>query len=300
MRLTIRVDGDDLVASTDDGATLRLDLNGHPDLRDALRDLAGAVPEADDPGAFDGPSAAALASLAEATTLRPRTDPPPPHPVASAILDGRPRVALGPLAGGVRTSAVLGDVLARRRSRRNLAPASTANLAALLVRAGRTRTLAEDPSGRQLESRPFPSAGARHPHELVLASCGVDGLDDAWWWFDPFTCDLVPVAAAPDPDSALVAIADVAAMGRPPTAAVFAAAAFDRTLSRYPAGSTLAWRDAGAVLATLHLVATELGLASCIIGTSGTVRIPAQGHSRPAVDVGAVAIGNVADAGEAG
>jgi hypothetical protein len=64
-----------------------------------------------------------------------------------------------------------------------------------------------------------------------------------------------------------------------------------RTLSRYPEGMSLIWRDAGALLATVHLVASDLGLSSCIVGTSGVLRTDHAGPLGP-VDVGAVALGN--------
>lgn len=283
--LTVRVDGNDLIVSTDDGRTARIDLTRYPELRDILSDLRRRVSQSQ--GLGNEPSAAALAAIGESAELRPRGDvPPPAHPLAAAMTSGA-RVPLGPRIEGA-PEMPLREVLGRRRSSRRLGPLSLDDLAPLLVRAGRTRAVVGISGGGQLESRPYPSAGARHPIELVVAARGIDELDDGWWWFEPFTCQLAQVALYPASERALALVRDVAAIEQPLAAAVFAIASFPRTLSRYPAGSTLVWRDAGAALVTVHLAATELGLASCIVGTSGIVRTVGNAL---AIDVGAVAVG---------
>ena len=75
--------------------------------------------------------------------------------------------------------------------------------------------------------------------------------------------------------------------GLRPPALLLAVAEPERTLSRYPAGTAHLWRDAGALLTTLHLLAASLDLASCIVGISGVL-----GHEDAArVDLGALAFG---------
>jgi hypothetical protein len=65
------------------------------------------------------------------------------------------------------------------------------------------------------------------------------------------------------------------------------------TLSRYPNGTAHVWRDAGALLATLHLTATDLGLASKILSTSGVLsQFDPSGTGT--VDVGALLLGSPA------
>lgn len=284
-RFTVRVEGDRIVVSTDDGSTGEFVRTRHPRLYGHLRHAHRQVIQGG--LSVSTSSAAALASLAEAANLEP-TDCglPPPHPIA-ASLTRAPRKPLGPDAEGA-PAVPLRDVLARRRSRRSIGSTSARDLAALLVRAGRTRTFTV---AGHFESRAYPSAGARHPNELVLAAHGVQDLDDGWWWFVPFTCELAPVDLHPDPDKVLSQLAEVAATATRPTAAVFAVAAFERTVSRYPAGATLVWRDAGVALATLHLAATELGLASCIVGTAGLIDFALERKPGLVADVGAVMVG---------
>jgi hypothetical protein len=69
-------------------------------------------------------------------------------------------------------------------------------------------------------------------------------------------------------------------------AVVFAVATPDRTLDRYPDGMSLVWRDAGVVLQTLHLLAIDVGLASCIVGTTAVAF-----RDGTATDIGALALG---------
>ncbi|MEK6280408.1 MAG: nitroreductase family protein [Acidobacteriota bacterium] len=50
---------------------------------------------------------------------------------------------------------------------------------------------------------------------------------------------------------------------------IWFAAQFDRTLSKYEDGESLVWRDCGALIATISLVAECLGLNCCAVGITG-------------------------------
>jgi hypothetical protein len=50
---------------------------------------------------------------------------------------------------------------------------------------------------------------------------------------------------------------------------VWFVADFGRTLARYRHGESLVWRDAGALLATMNLVAEALGMNCCALGATG-------------------------------
>jgi hypothetical protein len=65
---------------------------------------------------------------------------------------------------------------------------------------------------------------------------------------------------------------NLAARGRPDFAALAVAICDLRLLrSRYPTGLSLAWRDAGALLAIAQLVATDLNVSSTIVGATAWV-----------------------------
>lgn len=75
-----------------------------------------------------------------------------------------------------------------------------------------------------------------------------------------------------------------------PGTVVVALARFRRTLSKYPDGQSLVWRDSGALLGSAHLLAASLGLRSCIVGITETTRFTLEGTPDTLVDVGALVL----------
>jgi SagB-type dehydrogenase family enzyme len=142
-------------------------------------------------------------------------------------------------------------------------------LAALLTRTARVVLSGCDDFGVPITHRPYPSAGARHPIDLRVAAIEVDSLDSGSYVFDPMGCSLN--AEGDIPEEAIAKVREQAEVSRGPAAGIVCVAHFERTLARYPAGSSLVWRDAGILLGLLQLVATDLGLASCIVGATGSV-----------------------------
>jgi SagB-type dehydrogenase family enzyme len=185
----------------------------------------------------------------------------------------------------------LRDVLIQRRSERVFGAPSLMELGTLLCRVGLSRYAGTDEEGHELGRRPCPSAGARYPLSLLLAARDVCGLRTGGFVLDPERALLRSTKhELKQLDRALLKVADALRSDEPPPAVIFIVAHPLRTLSRYPEGLSLLWREAGVVLGTLHLVATELGLASCIVGTTATLEDPSDRPSAP-VDIGALAVG---------
>jgi SagB-type dehydrogenase family enzyme len=70
-------------------------------------------------------------------------------------------------------------------------------------------------------------------------------------------------------------------------------AQFGRTLSKYENGDSLVWRDAGALLMTISLVAEFLGLNCCALGITGEPSFSRILESREKVSgVGGLLIGD--------
>lgn len=275
--LTVRIDADGVLGSGDDGRTATLPVELGSRLREAFEQAAALGPA-------PARTAGTLAALAEARAARPRPEDGPP-PAWQDDRDG-PRVPLANLTA--RESRPLADVLAARRSQREWAPLRMDEVGTVLMRGGRVIDWAVAPDGYVTTHRPAPSAGARHPLDLYLVVAEVDGLSAGAWRFDALRCELVGASLAHEP--ALAQLGEVVGAEAPP-AALIAVAHLHRTLSRYPTGLSLLWRDAGALLATLQLCATDVGLASCIAGTCGVlVDAPADG----VVDVGALLVGGTA------
>lgn len=272
--LTVRLDDEVAIVSRDDGSTWRLT----DDAAREVRCVAALSPRAAEHHAL---SAAARAGIAEARHASP-IDEPDTQARPEVPGDG---IALAPSAHGNCGSLV--RVLERRRSHRLFGPLEFADLASVLLHCGRIRDLRTETSGAQLESRPLPSAGGRHPVHYEIVTVGINDLQDGRWRMRHDLCDLVPTG--PAPADLGIRLASMGFGAAPPPAVVFVVADFERTLRRYPAGASLVWRDAGVALGGLHLYASDLGLASCIIG--GTGLLYPDGDPSRLVDVGALALG---------
>lgn len=149
------------------------------------------------------------------------------------------------------------------------------DLLALLARSYRVQDVHGDDSGGggRWTSRPVPSAGARHPFELLVCVTAVDGLEAGRYVFDPHRVGLPRLAQAWTSYAREVEDAAMRAGRANATAPVtiVLVANVDRVAERYSAPLTLLMRDAGALLQTLHLVATDLGLVSRILGSAGHI-----------------------------
>jgi hypothetical protein len=113
------------------------------------------------------------------------------------------------------------------------------------------------------------------------------------WDFDGLRCELQAIEAETEILQGLLACFSARGIPIVPCA-LLVVASFERTLNRYPAGSSLVWRDVGVLLGLLHLAAADLGLSSCILGTSGLLQ---KDLMRPGeIDVGAIVFGSTPDA----
>jgi len=272
--LTVRLEGGRVVASDDEGRNVILD----GEVADALMSAWRSARQSSD---NVGASAGALAGIGEAKAMRPRETFDVPD--WRSPLDG-PRVALGPHSHGASRS--FSEVLAERKSERAWWPPALSDIATVLVRAARVVSWDRADDGYVTSHRPVPSAGARHPLDVHLVAGEVAGLTSGTYVFDAVTCELVGTGM--HRDELLTELAQVAGAGQSPPAALVAVAHGERTLSRYPGGLSLVWRDAGVLLGTLHLCCTDVGLASCLVGSCGVL---VNERSPLVVDVGCLLVG---------
>lgn len=280
--LTLRVDQKRIVISRDDGSSVCIN-NGESthDLMEQIDILCSSSFFS-----FDISTAAAIGSMAESCLIQPRNL----NKVVSSTDnygDGY-RIKLAPLATTV--SSPLKNVLERRKSERSFGAMSLESLSAVLVRSGRVLEWSDSADGYQISHRPAPSAGARHPIEMKIIALDVAGIETGLWNFDPAKCELVKAEiAATDLISTIDMIREAGHIEMGPAAVVLLVAHFDRTLSRYPNGATLVWRDAGVMASLLHLCATDIGLASCIVGTCGILNF----DSDHTADICSVTLGSL-------
>lgn len=236
------------------------------------------------------PTATTLAAAREAARVRPgvgtwagETDRP-----AGAVPLPLPAEEIG---------ARLHEVLRVRRSVRRFSALSGRALSTLLYHAARTRWAWTADDGYPASSRAAPSAGARHPIDIVVVPGGPSDLYDcplpgaSGYLYDPARCCLTVLATA-DAGRYRNTMRWVASvLGSAPAVVLALAGRPERTLSRYRGGLSLLYRDAGALTATIGLVATGLGLRHCPVARAVPETDVAMADVGRWVDAGAIAVG---------
>jgi SagB-type dehydrogenase family enzyme len=291
LNLTIRLTANTGQASCDDGRTVELS-------RDAQQSIATLIAESNDfaTAQTDTVTATAAASLAESQYAVPAGNRD--HGQSSSGIvqclsevnstDLLPVTDLGP-------SKPLATVLSERMSVRRLHHSDREEglLGTVLGRVGLCRySWVAPPDGYLESSRNVPSAGACHEHALVALIQNEVRQSHAAWVLDPYQACLRRTNHTQQQISkALTATSNALRIETPPPIVVFAVARPDLLLNRYPAGISLLWRDAGVLLGSLQLAATDVGLDSCIVGIAGQLH-PFQEDPHGLFDTGAVAMGS--------
>lgn len=158
------------------------------------------------------------------------------------------------------------SVVRGRHSRRPLGPLSDTDLGALLWYTGKTWER-NSPSETRWEHRGVPSAGGRHPIDMLVA--GRACAPEALFRYDPLGHSLILLPCCGS--SELAGLLDEAASAARTRAGtmLFFAAQVGRTRARYQNPGTLIWRDAGALTASVALVAEAIGAACTPLGITG-------------------------------
>jgi SagB-type dehydrogenase family enzyme len=191
---------------------------------------------------------------------------PSPRATVQSLEQWSPRsIERVPLGIGVPLAKSFADVIDERGSIRQLKPPSIERLATLLWHGARTRETAMRSDGLLWQHRASPSAGGLHPIELLI----VPAIEATLLRYDPIvhcldTLDNVDVGRLEAARTQLRAVVD----GAEATYLVLAAD-FARTEAVYDHAKSLVWRDAGAMLVTLHLTATAMELGVCLLGVLG-------------------------------
>jgi SagB-type dehydrogenase family enzyme len=116
--------------------------------------------------------------------------------------------------------------------------------------------------------RPYPSGGGSYELELYLAIDTCEGLARGFYHYDAGGHALVPIAVRTHELDALLAGAQFA-MEAPavPQILITIAARFGRVAWKYSSiAYALILKDVGALMQTLYLMATDMGLGGCAIG----------------------------------
>ena len=118
--------------------------------------------------------------------------------------------------------------------------------------------------------RPYPSAGGSYELELYLAVDKCEGVPRGFYHYDAGGHALVPIGVRTPEFEALLKGAEFA-MGAPavPQILVTIAARFGRVSWKYSSiAYALILKDVGVLMQTLYMMATDMGLGGCAIGST--------------------------------
>lgn len=180
-------------------------------------------------------------------------------------------------------------------------PVTVDQLAELLYRSARTRRTHSVCPGEELLSRPYPSGGGIYELELYPVVRNVAGLKPGMYHYDSFDHALRPVAGADSPAvGQLMAPASATlAGGLEPQLLLVMAARCPRMMWTYEQiGYATVLKDVGALMQTVYLAGTAMGLGVCALGFGDTAAfVAATGvDERQECSVGAIVVGSAAPA----
>ena len=156
-------------------------------------------------------------------------------------------------------------------------PITLAELACFLDGAARVQakwrsSLDFDDDGPMVDytARPYPSAGSAYELEFYLAVANCDGLARGFYHYDAGEHTLVPInVGAPELDAMLKAAEFAMDAPAVPQILITIAARFGRISWKYSSVAySLVLKDVGVMYQTLYLMATDMGLGGCAIGTN--------------------------------
>lgn len=165
------------------------------------------------------------------------------------------------------------DVIASRHSRRQFGKLDRSLLGRLLWHAIKTRETSKPTSEVRWQSRPYPSAGGVHAIDLLVVE--QSAIESRFSWYNPIShsLDTSGDSTPGGADKLLAAANDIIPLGG--GTVLWFVANVGMTNAMYSNPESLVWRDSGALLMTVYLVAEALGLACCGLGATGTQNIRA-------------------------
>lgn len=159
----------------------------------------------------------------------------------------------------------------------NQRPITLAELARFLDGAARVQSEFKPPfdhggGGPELTYtvRPYPSAGASYELELYLAVDTCEGLPRGFYHYDAGAHALTPIETRGNQLDALLKGAEFAmGVNAAPQILITIAARFGRVSWKYSSiAYALILKDVGALMQTFYVMATDMGLGGCAIGTT--------------------------------
>jgi SagB-type dehydrogenase family enzyme len=175
------------------------------------------------------------------------------------------RIKLSPVVSPLETH--FGQVILNRRSLRKFQPITLQQISDLLWHTAKVKSLQVQKNGYILTHRGAPSAGARHPIDLLVYNPELLG-DDHFYYYNPFDHSLNRLANNHTKTAPLIEHINQIVPIKDGTLIWFIAHA-QRTSAKYKNAASLVWRDAGALINSIQLTCSALNINSCPIGSLG-------------------------------
>jgi len=179
-----------------------------------------------------------------------------------------------------QTNSQIATLLRERHSTRDFddqQPITLAELSRFLDSTARIRSkwktghdFGDDGPEIEYAARPYPSGGGAYELELYLAVANCEGLPRGFYHYDADQHALVSIGVRAQELEALLTGAEFA-MGAAsaPQILITIAARFGRVSWKYSSVAySLILKDVGVLLQTLYIMATDMGLGGCAIGTN--------------------------------
>lgn len=200
-----------------------------------------------------------------------------PFPTGETI--SLPKPDLATIAG---TDLPFTAVLEQRRSWRSFGanPVTLQQLGEFLYRSARERK-PEKTDHMEIGSRPYPCSGALYELDVYLLIHKCSEVGQGLYCYDPAGHQLCLVSPATEATRRLLegAAFCTAASEIPPVLVIYSAR-FSRIFWKYETiAYSLLLKDVGVLMQTMSLVATSMGLASCILGSGDSDAFAAAANS---------------------
>ena len=159
------------------------------------------------------------------------------------------------------------DVVKNRKSTRVFSELSLDKINKVLWASAKVKEIFVQDDGYVLTRRPSASAGARHPIDIIIQSPILDDIE-TFYYYNPFVHSLNKLRLK---DKLIREFRNhVSSILNLNQATIMWFIAHPvRTEVKYDNSSSLIWRDAGALIHSIQLVCTGLGINSCAVGSLG-------------------------------
>lgn len=192
-----------------------------------------------------------------------------------------------------KNSLKIVECIVNRKSSRDLKFADPTQIGELLWHSAKVTGIDVEKDGYILSSRRAPSAGARHPIDIIVSQPKRENEERRCFsYYNPFEHSLNLLSLNYEISEKFFQHINEVVSINDATIIWFVAHPV-RTSAKYDNFESLIWRDAGALIYCIQLVSTILGLKSCPIGSLGEPYISQLFKKNGAVfGVGGILIGS--------